>query len=115
MNMQQSPRKPAAEVAPYLEQIDRATEPAVRREPPTFGEASRGAIDSVITNLADSLSKRIGELRGILDEIEQHVLESAAQTKATLENHVAVCVRVDDEIRAMQIVVKDLKEDTHQK
>jgi hypothetical protein len=89
--------------------IDRATKQELT--PPSFGEEHRGAIDSIVTGLVGNLSKRIADLHAMLDQIEQSVLTSAERAKARLEDHVAVCVRVDDEIRAMKVVVDDLAKD----
>jgi hypothetical protein len=111
MNVQQ----PSAALSGLKDRIDRVTHPP-RREvaeltPPSFGEEHRGAIDSIVTGLVGNLSKRIADLHALLDQIEQSVLSSAERAKSRLEDHVAVCVRVDDEIRAMKTVVEDLAKD----
>jgi len=96
-----------------LDRLNRATVSAERRDlaPPSFGEEHRGAIDSIVTGLVGNLSKRIEELRNILSQIEQQVLTSAERAMSRLEDHVAICVRVDDEIRAMRVVIDDLAKD----
>jgi phage shock protein A len=110
MNIQQ--RKDT--MAQQIEEVDRAIAQIDRgtRAPPSFGEEHRAAIDSVVTGLASQLCKRIAALHSVLDRIEQQVLESAQKSKGAMENHVSICVRVDDEIRAMQIVVDDLAKDS---
>jgi hypothetical protein len=44
-----------------------------------------------------------------LDEIEQQVLEGAAGAKTTLHDHIAVCVKVNDQIARMRDVVEEIK------
>jgi hypothetical protein len=113
MNVQQAP---SAAISTLKDRIDRVThpvhrEPAQELSPPSFGAEHRGAIDSIVTGLVGNLSKRIADLHAVLDQIEQSVLSSAERAKSRLEDHVAVCVRVDDEIRAMKSVVEDLAKD----
>jgi conjugal transfer/entry exclusion protein len=116
MNIQRSPIRPSVELTQQLEEVDKAigtidrgTEAALR--PPSFGQEHRAAIDSVVTGLASQLTKRIDTLHELLKQIEQQVLSSAERARASMDSHVATCVRVDDEIRAMQIVVDELAKD----
>jgi hypothetical protein len=77
--------------------------------PPTYGAPQRDAINSVVDNIVQDISAKISELRKTLDAIEQQVLEGAALTKHALQDHVDVCVKVNDEISHMQRVVEDIR------
>lgn len=83
------------------------TEP--RQQVPGYGAPQRDAIASVIDGIVGDICKDINELRMTLDDIEKQVLASAADAKHRLNEHVAVCVSVKDEIRHMQRVVEDIK------
>jgi hypothetical protein len=107
----------AANLSHYIDQIDNiAARSAVTKPeatPPVYGGPQRDAINSVVDNILVDICGKIRELRGTLDAIEQVVLESAAQSKSTLNEHVDVCVEVDGELRRMQSVVASLKAATH--
>lgn len=79
-------------------------------KPPSYGGPQRDAINSVVDNIVSDLCGKINDLRKTLDEIEQGVLEGAAGAKSALQDHVAVCVRVNDEIVHMQAVIADIKQ-----
>lgn len=110
MPAQHSPRN-AANLGTMLDEIDRATAP-VRQDvqPPSYGGPQRDAINSCVDNIVGDICGKIGELRKTLDEIEKAVLQSAAKSKHTLNEHVAVCVRINDEIVHMGSVIADLAE-----
>jgi len=78
--------------------------------PPTYGGPQRDAINSVIDNVVQDITGKVNELRKVLDDIEQRVLESAANSKKTLTDHISICVRVNDEIVHMREVVTDLRD-----
>jgi hypothetical protein len=80
---------------------------------PVYGGPQRDAINSVVDGIIGDICAKIGQLRQTLDQIEQQVLQSAARSKHTLNEHVGVCVRINDEIRHMQDVVADLARDVH--
>lgn len=82
--------------------------------PPTYGGPQRDAINSVVDGIIGDICGRIGDLRKTLDDIEHQVLQSAAKSKHALNEHVSVCVRINDEIRHMQEVVADLKAESHE-
>jgi hypothetical protein len=79
--------------------------------PPAYGGPQRDAINSVVDGIVGDICNRIVDLRKMLDAIEQQVLESAAKSKAALNDHVGICVRINDEIRHMQTVIEELKAD----
>ena len=99
-----------AETDRAIDEIRRGTE-IERHTPPSYGDQHRGAIASCVDALASDLCDKIGALRKALDQIEQHVLQSAANSKAVLNEHVGVSVRINDEILHMQTVIAELAED----
>jgi hypothetical protein len=76
--------------------------------PPAYGGPQRDAINACVDNIVDDICGKVGELRKTLDAIEAAVLQSAARSKAMLNDHVGICIRVNDEIRHMREVVEDL-------
>ncbi|MEH2525817.1 MULTISPECIES: hypothetical protein [unclassified Bradyrhizobium] len=83
--------------------------PANELKPPSYGQAQREAIASVVDSLTNDLCSRVGALRKQLDEIEQIVLERAANAKGALGDQVMLCVRLNDEITHNQEIVTELK------
>lgn len=77
---------------------------------PSYGGPQRDAINSVIDGLVSDICSDIGELRHTLDDIEQQVLEGAANAKQRLNEQVQICVSVKDEITHMNRVVADIQE-----
>lgn len=101
----------ARTIAKLQEQIDAAAnQPHQIAKPPAYGSPQRDAINSVVDNIVGDLCGKIGELRKTLDAIEQQVLESAAGAKHALQDHILVCVRVNDEIGHMKGVIDDIKQ-----
>jgi hypothetical protein len=105
----------ARTIAKLQEQIDAAANQphqiaAIAKQPPTYGSPQRDAINSVVDNIVGDLCGKIGELRKTLDAIEQQVLESAAGAKHALQDHILVCIRVNDEISHMKGVIEDIKQ-----
>lgn len=90
--------------------IERGTK-IEKHTPPSYGEQHRGAISSCVDALASDLCTKISALRVALDTVEQHILQSAAKSKGVLNDHVAVTVRINDEILHMQTVIAELAED----
>lgn len=76
--------------------------------PPSYGEPQREAINSVIDNIVQDISRKIDDLRKQLDDIEQQVLTGAAKNKIALQGQINVCVRVNDEITHMRAVVEEI-------
>ena len=75
---------------------------------PSYGGPQRDAINSVIDGIVSDICADIGRLRHTLDDIEQQVLEGAANAKARLNDQVQICVSVKDEITHMNRVVADI-------
>lgn len=78
-------------------------------KPPTYGGPQRDAINSVVDNIVSDICGKINDLRKTLDEIEQQVLEGAAGAKHALQDHISICVRVNDEFVHMQDVIAEIK------
>jgi hypothetical protein len=121
MALQQSARAPAGNLGNMLNDIDRVTEDDRRRQgehglrqqevhPPSYGGPQRDAINSVVDGIVGDICSKIGDLRKTLDAIEQAVLQSAAKSKHTLNEHVSTCVRINDEVVHMREVVAELAE-----
>ena len=83
-------------------------------KPPSYGAPQRDAIGSIVDGLVDDLCQRIATLRETLGRIEQQALQSAANAKGTLSDHVAVCGRLSDEIGRVQAVVAELDQQMEQ-
>lgn len=79
-----------------------------RLKPPTYGSSQRQAIDAVVDSLITDIVKKIGTIRATLDTIEQRAIQSSANAKGLLTEHVQFCHRLDDEITHMEAVVKDM-------
>jgi hypothetical protein len=133
MNIQQSPRKTTAEIEQQLGGIDRVTRSAegsvVGRHPdgiaergrgqhpqeltpPAYGEDHRKFIDTCVEGIVSDLCRKMEGLHEQLRTIEQQVLGSAEKARNALREHAAVCIRVNDEIKAMGTVITDLAEQT---
>jgi hypothetical protein len=83
--------------------------PGNELKPPSYGAPRRDAINSLVDDLVSEVCKKIEAVRETLNAIEQQALESAANSKHALQDHVSVCVRLDDEISHMRKVVEDIK------
>ena len=77
---------------------------------PDYGSPQRDAINSVVDSLVANLCDKIAELRASLDDIEQRILESAAHTKHSLQGHILVCIRFNDEIAHIKNAIEGIKE-----
>jgi hypothetical protein len=78
-------------------------------KPPSRGEPERDAIGSLVDKISIDLGQRITEVREMLDQIGQQALESAVSAKGTLQDHVAVCERLSDEVGRLKTVVIEIK------
>jgi hypothetical protein len=96
---------------PIAELFGSVPEPAPPREP-SYGAVHRDKIDALIGELADELIGKIGELRHMLDDVEQRVVESAADTKISLQDHVIVCGRFHQEIASLRKLVEGIARST---
>lgn len=76
---------------------------------PSYGGPQRDAINSVVDGIVGDICTKIGTLRHTLDDLEQQVLEGAATAKHALQDHVQVCIRVNDEVERTRIVIDDIK------
>jgi adenosyl cobinamide kinase/adenosyl cobinamide phosphate guanylyltransferase len=79
-------------------------------EAPAYGNKHRMLIDTCVEGLVTDLCGQMEELHQTLKGIEQQVLQSAERARHVLNEHAAVCVRVNDEIGAMKTVINDLAE-----
>jgi hypothetical protein len=76
---------------------------------PSYGGPQRDAINSVIDGIVGDICKDIADVRHILDDLEQHILEGAASAKHHLSEQVGMCVSVKDEVTHMRRVVFDIE------
>jgi hypothetical protein len=107
--------EPRIVLADDLDQLNRAQDSnpvAVKPplKPPAYGGPAREAIGSVVDNIVDDLCRKLGAIRETLDKIEQQALQSAARAKGALNEHVTVCIKLNDEISHMQAVVAEIKD-----
>lgn len=79
-----------------------------KHKPVAYGAPQRDAIGSIVDGLVVDLCQRLNAIRETLDKIEQQALQSAANAKGTLSEHVGVCIRLNDEITHMQAVVAEI-------
>ena len=77
-------------------------------QPPGVGDTQRDAVAAIVGSMVDELHRKIEGIRQTLDKIEQQALESAARAKGTLNDHIVVCVRLNDEIDHMSGVVAQI-------
>lgn len=94
----------------YVGHRPRTPLPSNDLRPPSYGGPQRDAINSVVDGVVNDICAKIAELRKQLDAIEQQVLESAADTKHHLQDHVSICVRINDEITHMKDVVAEISD-----
>ena len=78
-------------------------------QPPEFGEARRGAVDSLITDLSDNICTQIKTLHDVLDDMQTELLNSSDRAKLVLQDHVALGVRLNDEISHTRKVIAELR------
>jgi pantothenate kinase len=84
--------------------------PVNKLSPPTYGQAQREAISSVVDSMANDICQRINMLRKQLDEIENIILQGSAHAKHMLSEQVLLCTRLSDEVSHSQEVIADLKD-----
>lgn len=76
--------------------------------PPAFGSPQRDAINSLIDKVVSDVCEHIAELEKRLEELRQQVLVGAAAAKATLQEQVEVCLRVNDEAVRIGDTIRDI-------
>lgn len=103
----------AADLKHAYDKIDRLTRSehgeVLPAAAPGYGHPQRDAINSVVDGVVGDICGKIGELRKTLDIIEAAVLRSAAKSKGSLNEHVGVCIRVNDEVKRLRDVVAGLE------
>jgi hypothetical protein len=87
----------SGDVARLKDTIDQIVQNEQAR-PPAYGAPQRGAIDSLIDGIANDICTKIAALREKLDGIEQQALIEAARQKHALNEHVALCAALADEV-----------------
>jgi hypothetical protein len=75
---------------------------------PGYGGPQRDAINACVDDVVDRLCNRIAALRLTLEKLQQQALESAAEAKQSLCDHVVVCARVNDEVSHMEGVIDEI-------
>jgi len=83
--------------------------PAPEIRPPSYGGPQRDAINSVVDQIVGDIIGKITELRKTLDEIETQVLHGAAGAKTALQDHIGVCVKINDEVMHMREVIEEIR------
>jgi hypothetical protein len=78
--------------------------------PPTYGQAQREAVSSVVDSMVNDICQRISTLRKQLDEVENIVLQGAGKAKHMLSEQIALCTKLSDEVSHSQEVIADLRE-----
>lgn len=114
MTLQSSPRKAPPNIDRVMDELDRAAGldrlPPRQEIAPSYGGPQRDAIASVVDGIVGDICSKIEALRKMLDVIEQQVLQSAAKSKHSLNDHVATCVRLNDEITHTREVIDEIAE-----
>ena len=67
------------------------------RQPPTYGDSQREAINSIITSMTENVGHDLNQLRAKIDDLEQLMLTNASKVKADLEQQVNICRGVKEE------------------
>jgi hypothetical protein len=75
---------------------------------PQQGEPERDAINSLVDRIVLDNCKRLKELENRLEDIRKQILASAADTKATLNEHVTLSIRFKDEIERLSDVIEEI-------
>jgi hypothetical protein len=78
-------------------------------QPPSYGGPQRDAIASIVDGVVADFCCKLAKVRETLDRIEQQALESAANAKGSLNDHIVVCVKLNDEIEHMGGVVGQIE------
>jgi hypothetical protein len=111
MTVQQT-RRPAGNISFVGETEERRTPAPVAIEmtvPPSYGASHRKHIETCVEDLVQDLCAKIDELRQQLKTIEDILLQSAAKSKHSLNEHVTVCIKLNDEIMHTQDIINELK------
>ena len=83
-------------------------------KPPTYSEPTRNGVESLIDSIVLDLHEKIEKLRRTLDEIEQRGLESAANAKGVLKDHIDICVKINEEMMRVREIVEEITGPAHQ-
>jgi hypothetical protein len=75
---------------------------------PQYGAPQRDAISSLVDSHVREVCERVDELREQLDKLKQQVLVGSAAAKETLNEHIALCLRVNDETARIAGAVDDI-------
>lgn len=84
--------------------------PTNELQPPVHGGAQRDAIGAMVDAVIRDICNHIAELRQLLDDTEQQILEGAAAAKHHLTEQINLCNQVKDELKHMQTVIEDIGE-----
>jgi len=109
---------PQQDIAHSLEDLDRVVghPTLVHQEltPPAYGAAHRDGISSLVDAITTDLCEKVAQLRKQLDHIAQAALQSAARSKGSLNEHVIVCSKLNDEVVRLQDVITGLEQGTRE-
>jgi hypothetical protein len=78
--------------------------------PPQYGVAQRDAINSVVDHLVHDVIENIATLKKRLSALEQQVLSSGAEAKATLTAQITVCSRVREQCHQIGEVIDEISQ-----
>jgi hypothetical protein len=96
------------------DQIDSAIGKNISRSQPSssiqYGEPQRDAVNAVIDQIRRDLEEKIGALHRQLDDIDQRLSDSAATAKGSLQDHIAVCIKINQEVTHMADVIAEIGE-----
>ena len=81
--------------------------------PPAYGDQHRDAVNACIEGLSNDLFEKTRTLEKILQAIAQRALQSAARCKHEMEEHIALCGRLNQEILRLQDVVGEIESKAH--
>lgn len=79
-----------------------------KHKPPSHGEPKRDAIGSIVDEISVDLNQQIKTLKEGLDQIGQRALQSAANAKGALNDHVGICARLAEEVERTRTVIADI-------
>jgi Ethanolamine utilization protein EutJ (predicted chaperonin) len=74
-------------------------------QPPVHGAPQRDVIGGVVDGVAQTFCQQITVMREALDKLEQQYLESAANAKGALNDHVAVSAQLNSEALRLHGVI----------
>ncbi len=83
-----------------------------RRAAPAYGATAQQVISGLVDQLTTDNAKLIGSLRAELDALEQQMLATASQAKATLTGQLAVMGKVHGETRRVADTIDRIRAET---